>query len=394
MGTNTLQTKSPGDIISADDPNQYKTAASEDFVPRNASGVPTDIAGGLGSTLYRWGSSFISRLYLGVAGREVSVTEDSTRFVVQIGTVTKMAVGTAGIDGTYAATGVWPFSIFGNTERPIKRIADYTTAGTSTFVVTSDMCDGTHGVFDILMCGGGGGGGGGGRNSQGQGGGGGGGGGGASMPIYFPLEVILDETLTIIVGAGGDGGTVHGTDGSSGTSGATGGTTSIKRGTVTILACDGGAGGGGGTGKNGTAAAPGGTVSTMTFNLLGINVAGGVGGIGSQNPSGGATDGSVGTTTYFQKTVGAKGPCGGSPGGPSNNEGGGGGGGAASLGNGGAGGVAGGGTGEQPTAGAAATGNGSGGGGGGGSGVQNNQHIGVGGAGSPGLVRIMRVGKA
>ena len=54
MGTNNLSTKNDGDVISADDPNQFKTALDSDLVPRNSSGVPTDEAGDLGTSSLKW----------------------------------------------------------------------------------------------------------------------------------------------------------------------------------------------------------------------------------------------------------------------------------------------------------------------------------------------------
>ena len=42
MGANNLATKNDGDLIVSDDPNQYKTAASQDWVPRNGSGATAD----------------------------------------------------------------------------------------------------------------------------------------------------------------------------------------------------------------------------------------------------------------------------------------------------------------------------------------------------------------
>lgn len=53
MGTNNLTTKNDGDVASADDVNQYKTAMSGDIVPRNSSGVPTDESGSFGTPTYK-----------------------------------------------------------------------------------------------------------------------------------------------------------------------------------------------------------------------------------------------------------------------------------------------------------------------------------------------------
>lgn len=63
MGTNNLATKNAGDVISQDDPNQYKTSLGEDLVPRNTSGVPTTNAGNLGTSTYAWKKAEITTGY-------------------------------------------------------------------------------------------------------------------------------------------------------------------------------------------------------------------------------------------------------------------------------------------------------------------------------------------
>jgi hypothetical protein len=50
MASNTLVTKNDGDIISANDPNQYKTAMGGNITPRNSNGEATANAGDLGSS--------------------------------------------------------------------------------------------------------------------------------------------------------------------------------------------------------------------------------------------------------------------------------------------------------------------------------------------------------
>jgi len=56
MGTNTLVTAVDGTPIPAAHPNQYKTALTNDIVPRNYSGIPTDEAGSLGTDTYQFGN--------------------------------------------------------------------------------------------------------------------------------------------------------------------------------------------------------------------------------------------------------------------------------------------------------------------------------------------------
>jgi hypothetical protein len=54
MGTNTLIAVNQGDVISSDDPNQYRTALTGDVVPRNSAGVAVNEAGDLGTSSIRW----------------------------------------------------------------------------------------------------------------------------------------------------------------------------------------------------------------------------------------------------------------------------------------------------------------------------------------------------
>lgn len=64
MGTNSLATKSAGQIISPDDPNQYKTALSGDIVPR-VSGAATANGGNLGTSTYPFIRANITTGYFG-----------------------------------------------------------------------------------------------------------------------------------------------------------------------------------------------------------------------------------------------------------------------------------------------------------------------------------------
>lgn len=50
MGTNTLSTRADGNIVGADDVNQYKSAFNGNIVPRNSSGVATANAGEMGTS--------------------------------------------------------------------------------------------------------------------------------------------------------------------------------------------------------------------------------------------------------------------------------------------------------------------------------------------------------
>lgn len=275
MGTNNFSTKNPGDVISSADPNQYKTGLDENVVPRNTSGIPTDIAGGLGTTLYRWATSYIKRIYLGTAAEEVWIDGTGTVFRMGIGTVTKMLVGTAGIDGTYAKVASWLFSMFSSGQEPTLRYQDFTAAGTYSFVVPSYA--GSTGAIGAMLVGGGGGGGGG-AGYLGAASGSGGGGGGGGVPIVTFLRAVADETLTVIVGAAGGGGNGgSGGGGGAGTAGSAGGQSSIYRSSTLLIRALGGQGGSGGGGAGtASAAGPGGT---GLFTVVGQRTSGGAGAV-------------------------------------------------------------------------------------------------------------------
>ena len=107
MATNNLETKSPGDVISSDDPNQYKEALGVDHVPRDVDGIPTDEAGSLGSTIYRWLKGFFSgQVFFGDPDDEVTVENDGgDNLSVKIGGVLKTYIDADGYDGDYVKVG-------------------------------------------------------------------------------------------------------------------------------------------------------------------------------------------------------------------------------------------------------------------------------------------------
>jgi hypothetical protein len=96
MGVNTLSTAVDGEIISSSDPNQYKTALTEDLVPRNLAGQPTDAAGSLGSSTYPWW-----RLYFGQAASGISMREESGSIVFYLGGIKVGEISAAGVFGEF-----------------------------------------------------------------------------------------------------------------------------------------------------------------------------------------------------------------------------------------------------------------------------------------------------
>lgn len=97
MGTNNYQTKNPGDVITHEDPNQYKTGLTGDVVPRNTSGVPTDIFGSLGATIYRWLNTFTEKLYIGAVASGLSIEEDTGTLIFKIAGVEKARINASGL---------------------------------------------------------------------------------------------------------------------------------------------------------------------------------------------------------------------------------------------------------------------------------------------------------
>lgn len=191
MGTNNLQTKNPGDVISSDDPNQYKTASTVNFVPRNSSGVPTDEGGTMGTTSYRWSVGYFTQLVVGVIASGLKIVENSGKLAFQVNSTEIITIDeTEGIN------------------LPVNKMVTLTGSG------TWDVPNGL--ASEVIWIKGWGGGGGGGGTSAGNNGGGGGGQGSVGRLIAVNLEGAAQ--ITYSAGAGGTGGNTAGGDGSGGAS--------------------------------------------------------------------------------------------------------------------------------------------------------------------------------
>ena len=100
MGTNNLSSKSDGQAISSSDMNQYRTAFNGDIVPRNTSGVPTDLAGNVGDATYGFANVYADQYFVGDPNEDVSIEQNVTgRMSFMIGGVEKGLVNANGIDG-------------------------------------------------------------------------------------------------------------------------------------------------------------------------------------------------------------------------------------------------------------------------------------------------------
>lgn len=87
MGTNTLLTATDGTPIPPSEHNGIKEALGVDLVPRNVSGVPTDVAGGLGTTVFRWATSYINKLFIGAVASGISFEDSSGDLVIKVNSV-------------------------------------------------------------------------------------------------------------------------------------------------------------------------------------------------------------------------------------------------------------------------------------------------------------------
>lgn len=76
MGSNTLNNITKG-IIRQLHPNQFYSALIGNLLPRNSSGVPTDIAGSLGEVSKRWDNAYIKSLFIGATASGLSIVENS-----------------------------------------------------------------------------------------------------------------------------------------------------------------------------------------------------------------------------------------------------------------------------------------------------------------------------
>lgn len=72
MGTDTINQAVDGTVIPADNHNSIRGALSQDFYPRNSSGVVADEAGDLGSATYEWKKIYVKDME--ISGSIVQLT--------------------------------------------------------------------------------------------------------------------------------------------------------------------------------------------------------------------------------------------------------------------------------------------------------------------------------
>lgn len=339
MGTNNFQTKNPGDIISADDPNQYKIGLDGDVVPRNASGVPTDQAGSLGSSTYSWLNGFFRKIFPGNPANNHTITSDSNGILLNPGDVSSFRVRKTGTPSTpvdfYNAANDFTMSVGGTAAGgytaaagqllPKLRSQTFTASGTWSIASANQVLGGY-----VFLHGCGGGGGGGGSNGNWPGGGGAG-----SRAVFMPFQLGGDNEIVITIGAGGGGsaggsanrGTSGGTStavsfsrsvsflgGLGGVAGLTGGGGAVDGGESDsnggLYYQKGGDGNGGATNGSAGVRSPAGTAGTGGTLSGGLGGGGGGGGGGFGNGANGG-NGNVAGGTAAANTGGGGGGAGG-----------------------------------------------------------------------------------
>ncbi len=212
MGTANIPAATDGTPIPAAHHNSLRDAELVHKVPRNSSGNATDLAGSMGTSIYRWLMGYFQGLTIGVAANLVRIAESSgvLQFYFSGSNTLGATISVNGINAQYIEPGTLNFLAFADLEAPILRYYEYTADDTLTL---------PSWVLGIMyeLCGGG--------------GGGGGGSGAGNITFYGPTP-----------GSGGGG--ASGAPVESGVQKVTGGIT------LTISVGDGGAPGAGGTNKN------------------------------------------------------------------------------------------------------------------------------------------------
>ncbi len=72
MGTNTIPSATSGNVIPKEHNNAIKEALGVDFVPRDVDGIPTAVAGSLGTATFTWLRMFFGQVASGLSLRDVS----------------------------------------------------------------------------------------------------------------------------------------------------------------------------------------------------------------------------------------------------------------------------------------------------------------------------------
>lgn len=101
MGSNTLTTRSDGQIITQDWFNDFNQAWQQTIVPRNASLVPTNRAGSIGSSTYNFESAYFQNYFLDNTLLDLTAFTTTTNKIIS----GLEAAGTGGFPGFLTAGG-------------------------------------------------------------------------------------------------------------------------------------------------------------------------------------------------------------------------------------------------------------------------------------------------
>jgi hypothetical protein len=104
MGTETIPDRSGGQTILAEWFNLLKRVLAGDIVPRNTSGVATNLGGNIGSDNYRFSKSYINIMNVGTAGSLKTIEEDGNDIVFKFNNVEKGAMKANGLDQQISAS--------------------------------------------------------------------------------------------------------------------------------------------------------------------------------------------------------------------------------------------------------------------------------------------------
>lgn len=132
MGTNTLSTRSPGEVIPSSDHNSLVQALEVDMVPRNGSGVATDIAGSIGTSTYRWDSAYVKKIFIGEVANLIDFEQSGSTLILKLGGSTVATFTSNGIDdSSHAALSIARSKLAGGTITSTNASGSYSTTSTS-----------------------------------------------------------------------------------------------------------------------------------------------------------------------------------------------------------------------------------------------------------------------
>lgn len=251
MGSDTIPNRTDNTTIFAEHVNILKRVLAGDILPRNVSGVTTDLGGGVGSSTYRFDESFFLQLVIGAVASGLKIQESSGALHFKVGDVLKMVLDSNGIDGNYLKAD----SVLGAAMNVATLQMTVTDFSGTTFAVPSGV---TRCFIVGCGAGGGGGGGGGGANGLAAGFRGGGGGGGGAAGEIVGRWISTTGGTDIFTSGSTTGGTAGsaGAHIANGTAGGSGTAMIITRSTGSpafAIYCPGGKGGDfGEAGGNGT----------------------------------------------------------------------------------------------------------------------------------------------